>query len=91
MRPAWYNARRSGAIDTVPEELFVNVIQKGYGEVKLIGSGEVLQGEITLHAEGWIAVAPMPPEEDGEVRWFPNQQVAELVWRKSLAVRGRRE
>ena len=69
----------------------MNVIMKGYGEIKLAGSGEVVGGEITLHAEGWVAVAPVPPAEDGEVRWFPNAQVAELVWRKSLAVRPRRE
>ncbi len=64
----------------------MNIIMKGYGEIKLVGSGEAVQGEITLHEEGWVAVAPIPPGEDGEVRWFPNEQVAELVWRKSLAV-----
>lgn len=63
---------------------------KGYGEVKLTGSGEVASGEITLYEEGWVAVAPVPPEEGGEVRWFPNERVAELVWRKSLATQQRR-
>ena len=60
---------------------------KGYGEIRIVGSGETIQGEITLFAEGWIAVSPVPASADGDVRWFPNQQVAELIWRKSLAVR----
>ena len=64
----------------------MEIIQKGYGEVKLV-SGEALEGEITMYAEAWLAVAPIPPAEDADVRWFPSQQVAELVWRKSIAVR----
>lgn len=68
----------------------MNVIMKGYGEIKLAGTGEVLAGEITLHSEGWVAVAPMPPSAEGDVRWFPNQRVEELVWRKSMAVQQRR-
>lgn len=64
----------------------MDIIQKGYGEVKLV-SGGALEGEITMYAEGWLAVAPMPPVEDADVRWFPQEQVAELVWRKSIAVR----
>ena len=64
----------------------MEIIQKGYGEVKLV-SGEALQGEITMYAEAWLAVAPIPPAEDADVRWFPCPQVAELVWRKSIAVR----
>lgn len=65
------------------------VIQKGYGELKLVGSGEVIVGEITLHAEGWVAVTALPPAADQDPRWFPNHQVAEIVWRKSVAVRPR--
>jgi hypothetical protein len=68
----------------------VQIIQKGYGEVKLAGSGETIAGEITLHAEGWVAVAAVPPTEDNEVRWFPNEQVAEVAWRKSLAMKAPR-
>ena len=68
----------------------MNVIMKGYGEIKLVGTDEVVGGEITLHQEGWVAVASVPPSETGELRWFPNEQVAELVWRKSLAVQQRR-
>jgi hypothetical protein len=69
----------------------VQLIQKGYGEVRLV-AGESVTGEISMFAEGWIAVAPVPPSrERAEVRWFPNQQVAELVWRKSLAMRPREE
>lgn len=64
----------------------MQVIQKGYGQIKLAGSGEVVAGEITLHAEGWVAVAPATPGE-GETRWFPNHQVMEVVWRKNLAMR----
>lgn len=64
----------------------MEVIQKGYGEVKLAGSDEVVAGEITLHAEGWVAVVPVPSSE-GESRWFPTYQVAEVTWRKSMAVR----
>jgi len=65
----------------------VQLIQKGYGELKLV-TGEQVTGEISMFAEGWIAVAPVPPSRDrSEVRWFPNQQVLELIWRKSLAVR----
>lgn len=74
-------------VDPVREVLRVNVIQKGYGEIKLGDGKEVLQGEITLYAEGWLAVAPVPPSEEEEVRWYPNARVAELVWRKSIAVR----
>jgi hypothetical protein len=65
----------------------VIVIQKGYGAVKLLGGGEVVQGEITLYAEGWVAVVSVPPSEGEEPRWFPNQRVEELVWRKSIATR----
>ena len=68
----------------------MNIIMKGYGEITLAGRGETVQGEITLHEEGWVAVVPIPPGEGEEVRWFPNEQVAELVWRKSLAVQQRR-
>ena len=64
----------------------MEIIQKGYGEVKLV-SGEALEGEITMYAEAWLAVAPVAPAEDADVRWFPYAQVAELVWRKSMAVR----
>ena len=64
----------------------MEIIQKGYGEVKLV-SGEALQGEITLYAERWLAVAPVPPAEEADVRWFPQEQVSELAWRKSIAVR----
>lgn len=64
----------------------MDVIMKGYGEVRLIGD-EVVAGEITLHAEGWVAVARVPPREGDEPRWFPNHRVAELVWKKHLAVR----
>jgi len=65
----------------------VQIIMKGYGEVKLAATGESVAGEITLYTEGWVAVAPIPPEDRAEVRWFPNWQVAEVIWRKSLAVR----
>ena len=68
----------------------MHVIMKGYGEVKLVSSGEVVQGEVTLYEEGWLAVAPVPGSGEGEIKWFPNQQVAELVWRKSLAMSPRR-
>jgi hypothetical protein len=64
----------------------VEIIQKGYGEIKLAG-GESVLGEITLYREGWLAVSPVPPDADAEVRWFPIARVAELVWRKSIAVR----
>lgn len=64
----------------------MEIIQKGYGEVKL-ASGEALEGEITLYAEGWLAVAPVQPSEGEDVRWFPYERVAELAWRKSIAVR----
>jgi len=67
----------------------VVIIQKSYGEIKLVGSGEVIAGEITLHAEGWVAVVAVPPSPEQEPRWFPNQQVAEVVWRKSVAMRPR--
>lgn len=65
----------------------MEIIQKGYGDVRLAGSGEIVSGEITLHAEGWVAVTPVPPSEEGGIRWFPNAQVAEVVWRKNLAMR----
>ncbi len=81
-------ARRSRAAGR--ERRAVNVIMKGYGEIKLVGTDEVVGGEITLHQEGWVAVASVPPSETGELRWFPNERVAELVWRKSLAVQQRR-
>jgi len=68
----------------------VKVVIKGYGAIKLVESGELVQGEITLYEEGWVAVGPAPGSEEGEVRWFPNQQVEELVWRKSLAIGPRR-
>lgn len=64
----------------------MEIIQKGYGEVRLSG-GEAVQGEITLYAEGWLAVSPVPPGTEGELKWFPNARVMELVWRKSIAVR----
>jgi hypothetical protein len=64
----------------------MTIIQKGYGDVKLL-DGEVVQGEITLFAEGWISVTAVPPVEQGELRWCPRERVAEVVWRKSVAVR----
>ena len=67
----------------------MNVIQKGYAEVTLLEEKEVVQGEVTLYAEGWIAIAPVPSDEGKEERWFPIQRVAELVWRKSLATQRR--
>jgi len=68
----------------------VNVIMKGYGEIKLAETNEVVSGEITLYAEGWVVVAPAPPGAEGDVRWFPRERVLELVWRKSIAVQQRR-
>lgn len=65
----------------------MTIIQKGYGDVRLVDSDEVLQGEITLYAESWVAVVPVAPAEDEQARWFPNERIAELVWRKSVAVR----
>jgi hypothetical protein len=65
----------------------VNVIQKGYGQIKLADSQESLEGEITLHAEGWVAFSPLPRSEDDEPRWIPNARVLEVIWKKSLAVR----
>jgi len=67
----------------------VNVIQKGYAEVTLLEEKEVVQGEVTLYAEGWVAIAPVSSDEGKETRWFPIQRVAELVWRKSLATQRR--
>ncbi len=64
----------------------MTIIQKGYGDVKLAGD-EVLQGEITLYAEGWLSVTPIPPAEQGELRWYPKERVVEVVWRKSVATR----
>ncbi len=32
----------------------------------------------------------VPGSGEGDVKWFPNHQVAELVWRKSLAMSPRR-
>jgi hypothetical protein len=74
LRKRWWRSER------------VTIIQKGYGDVKLL-DGTVLQGEITLFGEGWVAVAPVPPAEQGELRWCPRERVAEVVWRKSVAVR----
>jgi len=68
----------------------VHVIMKGYGEIKLVGTDEVVSGEITLHEEGWVAVTSVPPSEEAELRWFPKERVAELVWQKNLAVQQRR-
>lgn len=68
----------------------MNVIQKGYGEIKLTDGGELVAGEITINAEGWVAVTPVPESEEQPTRWFPVHRVAELVWRKNLAVRGAR-
>jgi hypothetical protein len=65
----------------------VEIIQKGYGEVKLVESGEVIPGEITLHAEGWVAVTSIPPNPEEDRRWFPIHRIAEIVWRKSVAMR----
>jgi len=65
----------------------VVVIQRGYGEVKLVNSSETIAGEITLHAEGWVAVTPVPASGEPETRWFPNHCIAEVVWRKSAAMR----
>jgi len=81
------NGRAIMRTKTTEGGITLQIIMKGYGEVKLAGSGEVVSGEITLHAEGWIAVAPIPPVEGGMVRWFPNHTVQEVVWRKSLALR----
>ena len=64
----------------------MTIIQKGYGDVKL-ADGEVLQGEITLYGEGWVSVTAIPPAEQGELHWYPDARVAEIVWRKSVAVR----
>ena len=64
----------------------MQVIMKGYGELKL-ANNESVSGEITLYQEGWVVVAPVPPADRSEVRWFPVQQVQEVVWRKSLALR----
>ena len=65
----------------------MNVIQKGYGEIKLVDSKDSLEGEITLHAEGWVAFRPMPSAEGAEPRWIPTARVHEVIWKKSLAVR----
>ena len=65
----------------------VEIIQKGYGEVKLLDSEEVLGGEITVHGEGWVAIAPVPPEPEGDRRWFPTHRIAEITWKKSVALR----
>ena len=65
----------------------MTVIQKGYGVVKVVEGGEVVEGEVTLYGEGWVAAAPVSHEDNGESRWFPNDQIAELVWRKSIATR----
>ena len=65
------------------------IIQKGYGDVKLAGSEEVISGEITVHAEGWVAVSAFPPSPEQDLRWFPNHRVAEITWRKSVAMRPR--
>jgi hypothetical protein len=65
----------------------VEVIQKGYGEIRLQDPEEVIAGEITLHAEGWVAVAAVPPEPEADRRWFPVHRVAEVVWKKSVAMR----
>ena len=65
----------------------MNVIQKGHGEIRLADSEESLEGEITLHAEGWVAFRPMSNSEDDEPRWIPNARVHEIIWKKSLAVR----
>jgi hypothetical protein len=65
----------------------VEVIQKGYGEVRLKDPEEVLAGEITLHAEGWVAVVAVPPDAEADRRWFPVHRVAEVVWKKSVAMR----
>ena len=64
------------------------IIQKGYGELKVV-TGEAISGEITLHGEGWVAVSALPPSPDQEPRWFPDHQVAEIIWRKSVAMRPR--
>jgi hypothetical protein len=63
----------------------VTIVQKGYGTIKVGAGDEVVPGKITLYADGWVAVAPLPPAEDGEARWFPSARVHELVWQKSLA------
>jgi hypothetical protein len=65
----------------------VTTIQKGYGEIKLVGTDEVLQGEITIYAESWVSVSPVHPSEGEPTRWFPSHRVAELAWRKSIATR----
>lgn len=64
----------------------MQIIMKGYGDVKLTSTGELVPGEITLFTEGWVAVAPVPPADKADVRWFPNWQIAEVIWRKSLAM-----
>ena len=65
----------------------MEIIQKGYGEVKLMGTDEVIAGEITLHGEGWVAIVAVPPEPEADRRWFPLHRVAEVVWKKSVAMR----
>lgn len=66
----------------------MTIIQKGYGEIRLVGEQQqVVEGEITLYAEGWVAVSPVAVSDEGETRWFPNERVMELIWRKSLATR----
>lgn len=65
----------------------MEIIQKGYGEVKLLDPEEVLAGEITLHAEGWVAIISIPPDPEADRRWFPVHRVAEVVWKKSVAMR----
>lgn len=64
----------------------MTIIQKGYGDVTLI-SGETLQGEVTLYAEGWIAVVAIPPVEGAELRWVPRERVTEVIWKKYTAIR----
>lgn len=63
----------------------MNIIQKGYGELKLEG-GELLTGEITMYAEGWVAISAAQGTEEGP-RWFPHERVFEVAWKKSIAVR----
>lgn len=65
----------------------MEIIQKGYGEVKLTNPDETLAGEITLHAEGWLAFTALPPDPEADRRWFPLHRVSEVIWKKSVAMR----
>ncbi len=65
----------------------MEIIQKGYGEVHLQDPEEIVSGEITVHNEGWVAVVIVPPSPEDDRRWFPTHRIAEIIWRKSVAMR----